>query len=1060
MKRTWSLLILALLLFSTATAQETFTTNGVRDQRMGTFALTNATIHIDSQTTIEKGTLLIRDGEVVAAAEQVTIPEDATVLDMQGKRILASFIDLYSHYGVEQLKDESGSFWASYGRGPEKLGPQKDGAYNANDAIKADYRAGTHFSVDKKAAKKLRKLGFGAVLTFRAEGLARGTGALATTGEGSDNQQLLVSDAATFFSFDKGQSKQPFPISTMGFMALLRQTQFDAQWYANQDPKPFQDLSLEAWNTYKSLPAIFSARNWKDVLRVAELNKDLQRNFIVKEDGDSYQRIDEIKASGRSLVVSLDFPNAPDVEDPIEARHVSLSELKHWELAASNAARLHNAGIPIAFTAHGLKDGAFYKNLSKAIEAGLPAAAALKALTETPAQWLGMGSRLGHLKPGAVANFLIVDGDLFDEEMRLLEHWVQGDRHVLKKVSQPTLAGRFEIDGLPESAFLVVDGKPGAWNAKIELPESSEESEAEPVAEQADEDEAPASSDVASSDDAPAEESTAADAASPEKKTKGTKAKLALTDNWLTLSFDLDDKLVQLSGWFTAQGMQGRGRINNGDWFNWTGKRVEDEASEDSEKSEDDAEASDKEEETEALGPVIFPFVAYGQKEVPQQRSVLFKNVTVWTLDEDGKLENADVLILDGKIAKVGQNLSARDVDVIDGTGKHLTPGIIDEHSHIALDAVNDVATNSGMVRMADVVDSEDINIYRQIAGGVTAAQLLHGSANPVGGQSAIIKLRWGASPAEMLIKDAKPFIKFALGENVKRSSNNFSIRYPQTRMGVEQFYRDAFSAAKDYVAAHEAYKALSKKEKAKNSAPRRDLVLDAMAEILAGTRFITCHSYVQSEILMLMRVAEDFDFRINTFTHILEGYKVAPEMAAHGVGGSTFSDWWNYKWEVRYAIPYNPFLMHKEGVVTAINSDDAEMARRLPQEAAKSIKYGGMDEVDALRMVTLNPAKLLQLDHRMGSIEEGKDADVVLWSDHPLSVYAKVEKTLIDGAVYFDAQRNQELADFTAQERSRLISKARSAASKGSPTQKPKGKKMTLHCDTIYLGDHAVEVH
>jgi imidazolonepropionase-like amidohydrolase len=314
-----------------------------------------------------------------------------------------------------------------------------------------------------------------------------------------------------------------------------------------------------------------------------------------------------------------------------------------------------------------------------------------------------------------------------------------------------------------------------------------------------------------------------------------------------------------------------------------------------------------------------------------------------------------------------------------------------------------------------------------------------------------------------MLIKDAKPFIKFALGENVKRSSHNFSIRYPITRMGVEQFYRDAFSAAKDYVAKKEAYEALPRREKESATPPRRDLALDAMAEIITGERFITCHSYVQSEILMLMRVAEDYGFRVNTFTHILEGYKVATEMAEHGVGGSTFSDWWNYKWEVRYAIPYNPYLMHAAGVVTTINSDDAEMARRLNQEAAKAVKYGGMDEVEALKMVTLNPAKLLRLDDRMGSIEEGKDADLVLWNAHPLSIYAVVQKTMIDGKVYYDAERNQELAAFTAAERSRLIGKASAAAAKGMPTQKPRGQRMLLHCDTLHLGEehhHHAEVH
>ena len=283
-----------------------------------------------------------------------------------------------------------------------------------------------------------------------------------------------------------------------------------------------------------------------------------------------------------------------------------------------------------------------------------------------------------------------------------------------------------------------------------------------------------------------------------------------------------------------------------------------------------------------------------------------------------------------------------------------------------------------------------------------------------------------------MLIDGAAPFIKFALGENVKRSRSAISRRYPQTRMGVEQVYVDAFTRAREYMAEWDAYNKLPRKTKASTPEPRRILELEALAEIIRSERFISCHSYVQSEINMLMHVAEDFGFRVNTFTHILEGYKVADKMAAHGAGGSTFADWWAYKREVVDAIPYNPTLMHNEGVVVAVNSDDNEMARRLNQEAAKSIKYGGMSEEDALKLVTLNPAKLLHLDDRMGSIKVGKDGDVVLWSDHPLSIYANAEKTLIDGRVYFDIDRDAELRAAVEAERNRLMQKMRES---GAPT-------------------------
>jgi imidazolonepropionase-like amidohydrolase len=356
-------------------------------------------------------------------------------------------------------------------------------------------------------------------------------------------------------------------------------------------------------------------------------------------------------------------------------------------------------------------------------------------------------------------------------------------------------------------------------------------------------------------------------------------------------------------------------------------------------------------------------------------------------------------------------------------------------------------------VRIGDVVDSEDINIYRQLAGGVTASQLLHGSANPIGGQSALIKLRWGKTPEEMKIEQAPEFIKFALGENVKQSNwgPTHTVRFPQTRMGTEQVMVDAFTRALAYEQAWKQYNSLSRKQKANTPAPRRDLELEALVEILNDKRYITSHSYVQSEINMLMKVAEQFDFNINTFTHILEGYKLADKMKAHGVGGSTFADWWVYKMEVQEAIPYNAALMHNEGVVVAINSDDAEMGRRLNQEAAKTVKYGGMSEEEAWKTVTLNPAKLLHLDDRMGSIKAGKDADLVLWNGNPLAVYSRPLKTLVDGIAYYDAERDMQLREEIQAERTRLINLMRESKQNGNTTQPVVMRTRHLwHCEDL----------
>jgi len=361
---------------------------------------------------------------------------------------------------------------------------------------------------------------------------------------------------------------------------------------------------------------------------------------------------------------------------------------------------------------------------------------------------------------------------------------------------------------------------------------------------------------------------------------------------------------------------------------------------------------------------------------------------------------------------------------VIDGTGKHVTAGIIDEHSHIAgTGGINECSQSvTAEVRIQDVIDPDDIDIYRQLSGGVTASHILHGSCNTIGGQTQLLKLRWGANAEGLKFANWDPFIKFALGENVKRSYNTSNPRFPDSRMGVEQVLMDAFTRAKDY-------------EK-QGPGKRIDLELETLVEILNHKRFITCHSYVQSEINAMMKVADHFGFTVNTFTHILEGYKVADIMAKHGANASTFSDWWTYKMEVTDAIPQNAYLMQKTGVNVAINSDDAEMARRLNQEAGKAVKYGGVSEEEALKMVTLNPAKALHVDNKVGSIKVGKDADVVLWSEHPLSIYAKSLYTIVDGTVYFDREKDAERSKQVTAERTKLIQKMLGDKRAGMPTR------------------------
>jgi imidazolonepropionase-like amidohydrolase len=428
---------------------------------------------------------------------------------------------------------------------------------------------------------------------------------------------------------------------------------------------------------------------------------------------------------------------------------------------------------------------------------------------------------------------------------------------------------------------------------------------------------------------------------------------------------------------------------------------------------------------------------------------ILIQNATILTVSH-GTIEHGSILIKDGKIAEVGTSIKApKDAQVVDAAGQFVIPGIIDCHSHIAVDgSVNEGSVSvSSIVNIADVLNPDDIDIYRDLAGGVTVANVLHGSANSIGGQTVVIKLRWGLPASRLPFEGAVPGIKFALGENPKRS--NFSIpgatpRYPATRMGVEETIRTAFAEARDYKKTWDDFdKRVAAGDKNAIS-PRRDLRLDPLVEVLEGKRYVHAHCYREDEILMLLRVAKEFGFKVRTFQHVLEGYKVADEIAAAGTGASTFSDWWAYKVEAYDAIPYNAAIMTRRGVIVSINSDDAEEATHLNQEAAKTMKFGGLSHDEALKLVTLNPAIQLGIDKRVGSIDVGKDADLVIYNHDPLSAYAVVQQTLIDGRIYFD--RKRDIADRAnlEKEKKALMEKEKKADEKkaeSKPGEKKRGE-------------------
>jgi imidazolonepropionase-like amidohydrolase len=988
------LLCLVFLVSLQAKAQEYFPKNdGIKTPQTTYTVLKNAKIHVNPNQIIENGVLVIKDGKITALGKSVREPENSIIIDLQGKEVYPSFIDLYSSFGIKKPEASSNQ------NGQPQYKASREGYY-WNDHIRPETDAVSHFNYDEKEAASLHKVGFGVVNTHLPDGIIRGTGMLvALNSKGTQGDRILKDRSAQYLSFDKSvKSQQSYPTSTMGAMALIRQAYLDAQWYSNGNSQT-KDLALEALNQNQNLTQIFATDNLLDALRAAKIGNEFNRDYVILGNGEEYQRIQEIKESGNTFMIPLNFPSAYDVEDPFLAQHVTLEEMKTWNQAPANLKMLAENDIPFTITSHGLKEVKdFRNNLIKAIKYGLSKEDALTALTTTPARILGQEKLLGTLKEGAWANFIITSGDYFDKETSVYENWVQGEKTVINKMNTRDITGTYQLEIHGDNYELEITGEPQELKANVK----SEDHQ--------------------------------------------LGAKLSFDNNWMNLLLTPADttktgfmRLVAKTD-ENKEDISGTAYLSDGSETSFRAIKMAatDKAQSEKEKEKD---KEDKEEEIHKILPVSFPNKAYGFSEMPKEENILFQNATVWTNEKEGILENTDVLVKDGKIAKVGTNLSDPNARVIDATGKHLTSGIIDEHSHIAASAINEAGHNStAEVTMEDVIDPTDINIYRNLAGGVTTVQLLHGSANPIGGQSAILRLKWGENAEDMIFENSPKFIKFALGENVKQSNWGSRSRFPQTRMGVEQVFIDYFTRAKEYEAS-----------RVEDENFRRDLEMETLVEILNSERFVTAHSYIQSEINMLMEVAENFDFRINTFTHILEGYKVADKMKEHGAGGSTFSDWWAYKYEVNDAIPFNAAIMHSQGIVTAINSDDAEMSRRLNQEAAKSVKYGGVSEEEAWKFVTLNPAKLLHIDDRVGSVKTGKDADLVLWSTNPLSVYSKAEKTLIQGKVFFDIEKDKELREEIQSQRSTLITQMLEAKNNGLKTQPvTKKEKPEIHCNTL----------
>ena len=1016
------LLLPAMLSTAFVVAQVTAPLNGPKDKGGIPIAFIHATAHPAPGEVIRDATVLIQDEHVLAIGPRVNVPVGAVVHDLRGAHIWPGLIDPYSDLGMPKG-----------GRGAAR-DTVKRGARYWNPAIHPATAAVELFTQDERAAE-LRAQGFTTVVAHRMDGIARGTSCAVQLADRNAVQDILVAETAAHFSFRKGSSPEDYPSSLMGAIALLRQTLYDVRWYNDRGRAEQRDAELEALSAQLALTMVFEASGRNDVLRIAALAKEFGLSPIVKGNGDEYARLADILATRMPLIVPVSLPDVHDVEDPFAALEVPLADLQHWELAPTNPARIHEAGGTFAFTTHGLKEtGALWANLRRMLRCGLDSTTAIAALTTVPARLFGLEDRIGTIAPGKYADLVISSHHLLDPRNAVQETWVAGRRFVQKATPPEDPRGTYDLNLRSSILKLKVTGEADKPEAELNPPGND---------------------------------------------SLRVKADLQVSRSTVTLVFD-GRKLgfagpVRLNGTIHERGTiwDGQGQLPGGEWIGWSAVRQSGPSA-----------RKEKKERTDALdslwaaptGTVWYPLGAYGRPMLPDTETVIFRNATVWTNGPLGTIPRADVAIHGGRIVGVGQRLDPAllfpgrhrpTVQEIDATGRHLTCGIIDEHSHIAITrGVNEGSQAiTAEVRIGDVTDPDDVDIYRNLAGGVTAVQQLHGSANPIGGQSALTKLRWGQPAERMHIAGADGFIKFALGENVKQSNwHTDGSRFPQTRMGVEQLMYDAFHRAKEYRAEWRAFEAASTRPApvrgrrgakpeapSLKGAPRRDLELEALAEILEKKRFISCHSYVQSEIAMLMDVADSMGFTVQTFTHVLEGYKVAQRLKEHGATASTFSDWWAYKMEVGDAIPHNAALLDRMGVNTCINSDDAEMARRLNQEAAKAVKYGGATPEAAWRMVTLNPAKALRLDARMGSVEVGKDADIVLWSADPLSIDAKVELTFVDGVRCFDRAEDARLREAMRAERERLVAKMIAAKKAGAPARKAERReKRHWECETI----------
>lgn len=958
--------------------------NGPRPVDPGWYALQNARIVPEPGKELARGTVVMRDGRIVEVAAGAAAPKGATVIDCTGLTIYPGLIEPFFASDVPALdEDTTDKHWNAM------VQPQR----NALDGA----------LVEESDRESLRSLGFTVVAAAPSGGILKGTAAVLLLDEPTDTRPARVLRDRAYSVASLQTNRGAYPGSEMGAIALLRQTLSDGQWYGRSmaavqnDAKlaadaPQPSRVLDAVFAQRAMPMWFDTQNELQALRCLKVAAEFGRTPVLVGSGMEFRRLDAIAAGKAAVIVPLQLPDTPDVSTASAADRVSLRQLQTWEHAKSNSKRLLDKGVTIAWTTARMRDRKdFAARVRDAKEQGVTSAQALAAVTTEPARLLGIDTQCGTIAAGMLANLVVVEGSLFGKERVVRDVWVGGRRHVISRQKDAGLDGNWTLaDGWPGRGkpTLAIEGD------KVTCKVGDDELEVKKVQR---------------------------DAHSLTCQLKGDATEGHTV--WLRLRVDKNG--------LTALCTPANSTVRT--------VAIAKAEAPDTVEEEDTSEPS----APITLAELPTPLGGYGLRELPAQKDFAILGATVWTGDGRGKIAGGAVFVRGGKIVYAGARSGMPDLPpntlVLDGKGKHVTTGIIDCHSHTGISrGVNESGQAvTSEVRIQDVINPDDVNWYRQLAGGVTAVNQLHGSANVIGGQSNTVKIRWGARhPDDMRVAGSKPGIKFALGENPRRVNRRSSpnTRYPNTRMGVEGVLRDRFAAAEAYARVHKAYSELSPRERAAVLPPRVDLELEALAEVLAKRRLIHCHSYRQDEIFMLCGLADEYGIKIGTFQHVLEGYKVADAIKQSAIGASSFSDWWAYKFEVYDAIPDNGAILHENGVNVSFNSDSNEHARRLNTEAGKAVKYGGVKEEEALHFVTRNPAIQLGIYERTGSLTAGKDADIALWSANPLSYAARCEATWVDGRMMFSLERDRELRAGIQKDRQRLLQLALDAGSeKGS---------------------------